>query len=154
MFDIPQPAFIPAVALTQVQDPALRLVEPHGVHMGQLLKAVQVPLDGILSIICVNYTTQLGTANLLRVHSIPLSMSLVKILNHTGPSTNPSGTPLITDLHLDIELLTIQRFPHPPNRPSTKSISHQFKEKNIVWDRVKGLIEIQIDDTCSSSFVH
>jgi len=40
---IPQPVWI---APTQVQDPALGLIEPHEVHMGPLLELVQVPLDG------------------------------------------------------------------------------------------------------------
>jgi len=43
-----------------MQDPALGLVEPYNVHMGPLLELVQVPLDGILSLRCVNCTTQLG----------------------------------------------------------------------------------------------
>ncbi|KAK4832388.1 hypothetical protein QYF61_022243 [Mycteria americana] len=47
---IPQPVLIPEVALTQLQDPALGLVEPHEVHMGPLLQLVQVPLDGIPSL--------------------------------------------------------------------------------------------------------
>ncbi|KAK4815122.1 hypothetical protein QYF61_017397 [Mycteria americana] len=34
---IPQPVLIPAVAATQMQDPALGLVEPHEVHMGHFL---------------------------------------------------------------------------------------------------------------------
>ncbi|GAB0180669.1 cAMP-dependent protein kinase inhibitor alpha [Grus japonensis] len=55
-----QPVWIPGVALTQVQNLALGLVEPHEVHMGLLLKLVQVPLDGILSLRHVNHTTQLG----------------------------------------------------------------------------------------------
>jgi len=33
--------------------------------------------------------------NLLREHSIPLSRSLVKMLNQTGPKTEPWGTPLM-----------------------------------------------------------
>jgi len=45
------------------------------------------------------------SANLLRVHAIPLYMSLMKILNNIGPNTDPGGTALVTDLHLDIELL-------------------------------------------------
>ncbi|KAK4831309.1 hypothetical protein QYF61_016798 [Mycteria americana] len=57
---IPQPVLIPGVALTQGQDPALGLVEPHEVHVGPLLKLVQVPLDGILSLRRVSCTTQLG----------------------------------------------------------------------------------------------
>ncbi|KAK4829865.1 hypothetical protein QYF61_007257 [Mycteria americana] len=48
------------IAPTQVQDLALGFVEPHEVHMGPLLKLVQVPLDGIPSLRHVNCTTQLG----------------------------------------------------------------------------------------------
>ena len=43
-----------------MKDPALGLAEPHEVHTGLLLELVQVPLDGILSLRCVNCTTQLG----------------------------------------------------------------------------------------------
>jgi len=62
---IPQPVLIAGVALTQVQDLALDLVEPHEVHMGPLLKLVQVPLDGILSFRHVNCITQLGVICIL-----------------------------------------------------------------------------------------
>ncbi|KAK4822199.1 hypothetical protein QYF61_011840 [Mycteria americana] len=57
---IPQSILILGVALTQVQDFALGLVEPHEVHMGPLIKLVQVSLDGILYLRHVNHTTQLG----------------------------------------------------------------------------------------------
>jgi len=56
---IPQPALMVGVALSQVQDLALGLVEPHEVHTGPPLQLVQVPLDGILSW-CVKCTTQVG----------------------------------------------------------------------------------------------
>ncbi|KAK4818005.1 hypothetical protein QYF61_004118 [Mycteria americana] len=46
---IPQPVLKPRIAPTQVQDPALGLVEPHEVHTGPLLQLVQVPLDDIPS---------------------------------------------------------------------------------------------------------
>ena len=55
-----QPVLIVGVALTQVQDLALGLVEPHEVHVGPLLEFVQVPLDGIPSLRRVNRATQLG----------------------------------------------------------------------------------------------
>jgi len=48
------------VALTQVHNPRLSLVEPYDFHTGPLLELVQVPLDGIPSIRCVDRTTQLG----------------------------------------------------------------------------------------------
>jgi len=48
------------VTPTQVQDSALGLVEPHVVHIGPLLRLVQVSLDGIMSLRCVSRTTQIG----------------------------------------------------------------------------------------------
>ncbi|KAK4831706.1 hypothetical protein QYF61_018758 [Mycteria americana] len=57
---IPQSVLILEIALTEVQDLALGLVELHEVHMGPLLKPVKVPLDGIPSLKCINCTTQIG----------------------------------------------------------------------------------------------
>jgi len=45
---------------------------------------------------------------------------------------------------------TFQPIPHPPNSPPIKSISLQFREKDVVGDRVKGLTEVHIDIICSS----
>jgi len=86
---MPQPLLIPGVAPTHFQDPALLLVEPHEVHMGPLLKLVQVPLDGILSAVLTTPLSFVSSANLLRVHLILLSISLIKILDSIGPNTNP-----------------------------------------------------------------
>ncbi|KAK4807078.1 hypothetical protein QYF61_018419 [Mycteria americana] len=57
---IPQSLLIWGIALTQVQDLALGLVEPHESHMGPLLEIVQVPLDDIPSLSQISCTTQLG----------------------------------------------------------------------------------------------
>jgi len=46
-----------------------------------------------------------SSATLLKMQFILLSVS-VKILKSIDPSTDPCGTPLVTDFHLDIELLT------------------------------------------------
>jgi len=51
---IPQPLFILWVALIQILDAALGLVEPHDVLTGLLLELVQVSLDGILFFWCVS----------------------------------------------------------------------------------------------------
>ena len=40
----------------------------------------------------------------------------------------------------------IQPIPHPPNSPSIKSTSLQFREQDVAGNRVKGLPEVQIDD--------
>ena len=55
-----QPAFVPGVALTHVQDLALGLVELHDVRTGPLLKPVKVPMDDIPSLQHVSCTTQIG----------------------------------------------------------------------------------------------
>ena len=42
-----------------------------------------------------------SSANLPRLHSIPLSRSSVQMLNRAGPNTNPWGIPLVTVCQLD-----------------------------------------------------
>ena len=45
-----------------------------------------------------------SSANLLRVHSSPSPMSLMKMVKSTGPRTDPWGTTLITVLHLEVRM--------------------------------------------------
>ena len=74
------------IALIQVQDLALGLVEPHEVCIGPPLKPVQVPLDGIPSLQCVNRTTQLGVISKRAESALNLPhMSLTNMANHAGP---------------------------------------------------------------------
>ena len=73
------------------------------VHAGPLLELVRVPLDVIMSLRHVSCTTWLGIV--CRLAESVLDRTVL-ILNSTGSSTDYQGTPLITDLHLDIELLT------------------------------------------------
>ncbi|PKU39466.1 hypothetical protein llap_10229 [Limosa lapponica baueri] len=56
---------VTVIAVTRVQDLALDLVELHEVGMGPYLKPVQVPLNGIPSLQCVDCTTQLGVISKL-----------------------------------------------------------------------------------------
>ena len=98
------------------------LVKPHQVPMCPLSEPVQVPLHGVPSFCCVHCTTQLGViSKLLRVHSIPPSVSLIEMLKSSGPRMDPWGTPLITGLHLDMEPLTTALW----LRPSNQFFTHQ-----------------------------
>ncbi|KAJ7424375.1 protein phosphatase 1 regulatory subunit 12A [Pitangus sulphuratus] len=60
-----------------------------------------------------------------------------RMLNRIGPSTNLRGTRLISGLHVDSELLTtipreaIQTVLYPLSGPSIKSLSLQFRDKDI-----------------------
>jgi len=89
MVFIIQPVLILGFAPTQMQDSSLGLVEPHEVHTGPLLKLVQVPLDGISSLRRVNCTTQLDVTCKLAEGALNPTMSLLKVLNSTGASTDP-----------------------------------------------------------------
>ncbi|KAK4806791.1 hypothetical protein QYF61_005587 [Mycteria americana] len=106
---IPQPLLKPRIAPTQVQDPALGLVEPHEVHTGPLLQLVQVPLDDIPSFWHVNCTTQLGVICRLAEGALDLSVNVIdeNIEQHwsqygplrdttfdLGPSIQPVQIPL------------------------------------------------------------
>lgn len=69
------------IAVIQVQDLALGLVEFHEVIMGPTLQFVQVSLDGIPSLQCVTASHSLVVSvNSPRMPSVPLSMFLTKFV--------------------------------------------------------------------------
>lgn len=76
----------------------------------------------------------------------------------TGPRTDPRGTPLVNDLHSDMKPLTtalwLQPVPYPSNSAPIKSRYFQLGKKDVVWDCVKGLTEVQIDDISVSFLVN
>ena len=94
-----------------------------------------------------------SSVNLLRVHAILLSMSLMKILSSICLSTDPWETPPVTGFHFDIELFTRTlcmqpsiQFLYSSNSQSVEPISLQFSSK-ILWGSVsKGLAEVYVDD--------
>ena len=113
-----------------------RIASPHLTHISALVvkshSPWNVPLHGVPSFCCVHCTTQLGViSKLLRVHSIPPSVSLIEMLKSSGPRMDPWGTPLITGLHLDMEPLTTALWLRPSNQfliqhivqPSNPSLS-------------------------------
>ncbi|KAK4810855.1 hypothetical protein QYF61_008827 [Mycteria americana] len=68
-----------------------------------------------------------SSANLLRVHSIPSSRSLIKILNKTDPNTEPWGTPLVTGRQLELTPLTTTLWPQPSSQFFTQRRVHPSK---------------------------
>ncbi|KAK4812855.1 LOW QUALITY PROTEIN: hypothetical protein QYF61_022581, partial [Mycteria americana] len=119
---IPQPLLIPGVPLTQ--DLVLGLVEPHEVRMGPLLKLVQVPLDGILSLRLVNCTTQLGVICKLAEGALDpaVYVSDEDIKQYWSQYRPLRDTTPVDRYSLDA---TIQPIPHPPNSPPIKSFDQQ-----------------------------
>ncbi|KAK4817730.1 hypothetical protein QYF61_026530 [Mycteria americana] len=131
---IPQPVLKPRTAPTQVWDPALGLVEPHEVHTGPLLQLVQVPLDDIPSFWRVSCTTQLGVICKLAEGALNLTVNVIdeNIEQHWFQYRPLRDTTPVDCYPLDV---TIQPIPYPLNSPPIKSVSPQFREKDVVGDR-------------------
>ena len=60
----------------------------HSSNLSRFLEIISLP-----SIISTVPLSSVSSANLLRVHLIPLSMSLIKMLKSTGPRWTPAGPP-------------------------------------------------------------
>ncbi|KAK4827826.1 hypothetical protein QYF61_021910 [Mycteria americana] len=56
----PKPVVLHGVVVTQVQDLALSLVEPHTIDLGPSIQPVQVPLQSLPTLKQINIPTQLG----------------------------------------------------------------------------------------------
>ncbi|KAK4818988.1 hypothetical protein QYF61_022819 [Mycteria americana] len=107
----PKPVVLHGVAMTQVQDLALGLVEPHTIDLGPSIQPVHIPLQRLPTL----PTLQLGVVCKLTEGALnPLrSRSLIKIFNRTGPSTEPWGTPLVTSHQLDLTPFTTTLWAQP-----------------------------------------
>ncbi|KAK4824907.1 LOW QUALITY PROTEIN: hypothetical protein QYF61_021422 [Mycteria americana] len=127
----------PRIAPTQ--DPAFGLVEPHEVHTGPLLQLVQVPLDDIMSFWCVNCTTQLGVICKLAESALNLAVYVIdeNIEQHWSQYGPLRDTTSADRYPLDA---TIQPIPCPLNSPPIKSISLQFREKDVVGNHVPQVV--------------
>ena len=107
------------IAPTQVQHPALGLAQPHQVLVCPLLEPVQVPLDAIPPFCC-------AISKLLRVHSIPSSVSLAEEHRSLeGPLGDTACQPPPVRSAIDHNALaaTTQPVPYPLNSAPFRSIS-------------------------------
>ncbi|KAK4823584.1 hypothetical protein QYF61_003770, partial [Mycteria americana] len=138
---ITQSVLILMIALIQVQDLALGL-ELHEVHVGQLLKPVKVPLDGIPSLKQINYTTRLGvTCKLAEGALNPTVLSLIKIFNITSPNTDPRDNAIISQYWASLsDILHHESLKQTSNFPN--SLSEYF-------DRVKAGFDTHQGNKCS-----
>ncbi|GAB0205260.1 hypothetical protein GRJ2_002991600 [Grus japonensis] len=157
-----QPLAALGIAPTHVQNLALGLVELHGVHIGPPLNPVRVPLDGIPSLQCVSCTTQLGVVGKLAegalsptVHvtdkDVEQCRSQYQLLRNATCHWSPLGYQAVDGNSLSA---TIQPFPYPLSGLSIKSMSLQFRDKDVMRDSVKCLAQVQVDDVCHSSLIH
>jgi len=102
-------------------------MQAHFLSLSRFLWMIALP-----SIVSDAPLSSVSSANLLRMHSIPSSTSLIKMLKNTSPNTHPQGTPPMISLCLDMELLTTTLWLWPSNqlfiyrivRPSNSKLSN------------------------------
>jgi len=150
------------IALTQVQHLALGLLEPHQVHVGPLLKLVQVPLDGISFFCCINRTTQLSVVCKLAEGALDPTVYVIdKDIKQYWSQDRPlrdtihhwplPGHGAIGHHSLGV---TFKPISCPLNGPPIKSISIQFGDQDVMLGHVKSLADVQVDDIGRSSLVN
>ncbi|KAK4813652.1 hypothetical protein QYF61_014951 [Mycteria americana] len=144
------------------QDLALGLVELHEVLTGPPLKLVKVPLGSIPFLQRVHCITQLCVVGKLAegalnptVHvtdkDVKQCRSQYRPLRNTTRHWSPLGHQAVDHNSLSA---SIQPVPHPPSGPSVKSMSLQFRDKDVMQDSVKCFAQVQADDISCSSLIH
>ncbi|KAK4831972.1 hypothetical protein QYF61_020355 [Mycteria americana] len=82
----PKPVALHGVVVTQVQDLALSLVEPHTIDLGPSIQPVQVPLQSLPTLQQINTPTQLGVICKLTAGALdPLVQIIDKDIKHKRP---------------------------------------------------------------------
>lgn len=88
----------------QLRDFAFPFAELHKTPVGPFV----VPVSGVTTIWCINYSSWFCIIWKIAEYALcPITRSLMMTLSSTGPTINPWGTPLVTDLQLDFVLLII-----------------------------------------------
>jgi len=92
--------------VTEVQDPALDLVELHPTDLSSASLPVQIPLEGLPTPTKINISSQLGVICRLTDAFNPLIQVINKDSEQDRPSNNPWRTPLMTGNQLDLTPFT------------------------------------------------
>ncbi|KAK4830016.1 hypothetical protein QYF61_008279 [Mycteria americana] len=88
----PKPVALHGVAVAQVQDLALGLVDPHTVGLGPSIQPVQVPLQSLPPLKQINTPAQLGVIYKLTVGALnPLVQIIDKDIKQNWPYGQPAG---------------------------------------------------------------
>ncbi|KAK4832039.1 hypothetical protein QYF61_020554 [Mycteria americana] len=135
----PKPAALHGVVVTQVQDPALGLAEPHTVGQGPSIQPVQVPLQSLPTLKQINTPAQLGVAKLTEGALDPLIQIIDKgmkqnwpqhrALGNTACDRPPTGFNSIPHNSLGP---AIQPVLYPAKSTPIQAMSSQFLQENAV----------------------
>jgi len=134
------------VVVTQVQDPACGLVEPHTVGLGPSIQSVQIPLQSLPALEQIDTSSQLGVFCKLTLRVLSsLIQIVIKMLNKTRPKAESWGTQAVTGHKLDLTPLTTTLCAWPFSQFFIQQRRNTlFQCEKHSWGRSWGQLEIHI----------
>ncbi|KAK4810335.1 hypothetical protein QYF61_019138 [Mycteria americana] len=146
----PKPVALHGVAVTQVQDLALGLVEPHTIGLGPLIQPVQVPLQSLPPINQINTPAQLGVVCKRIEGAFDPFVQIIdkdikqhwpqhRALGNTACEWPPTG---VNSIHHHSLGLAVQPVLYPAKSTPVQAMSSQFLQENAVGNRVKSFTEV------------
>ncbi|KAK4821782.1 hypothetical protein QYF61_002198 [Mycteria americana] len=147
---LPKPVALHGVAVAQVQDLALGLVEPHTIDLGPLIQPVQVPLQSLPTLQQINTPTQLGVVCKLTESALDPFVQIIdkdvkqnwpqhRALGNTACDRPPTG---VNSIHHHSLGPAVQPVLYPAKSTPVQAMSSQFLQENAVGNRVKGFTEV------------
>ncbi|KAK4825919.1 hypothetical protein QYF61_003414 [Mycteria americana] len=146
----PKPVALHGVVVTQVQDPALSLLEPQTIRLGPSIQPVQVPLQSLPTLKQINTPTQLVVICKLTEGALdPFVQIIDKDIKHDWPQHRPLGNTAcdrpptgVNSIHHNSLGLAIQPVLYPVKSTPVQAMSSQFLQENAVGNGVKGFTEV------------
>ncbi|KAK4826371.1 hypothetical protein QYF61_007985 [Mycteria americana] len=146
----PKPVALHGVAVAQVQDLALGLVEPHTIHPSPSIQPVQVPLQSLPTLKQINTPTQLGVICKLTEGALdPFIQIIDKDVKQNWPQHRALGNTTcdrpptrVNSIHHHSLGLAVQPVLYPAKSTPVQAMSSQFLQENAVGNRVKGFTKV------------
>ncbi|KAK4815596.1 hypothetical protein QYF61_004811 [Mycteria americana] len=146
----PKPVALHGVAVTQVQDLALGLVEPHTIGPSPSIQPVQVPLQSLPTLKQINTPAQLGVICKLTQGALdPFIQIIDKDIKQDWPQHSALGNTTcdwpptgVISIHHHSSGPAIQPVLYPAKSTPVQAMSSQFLQDNAVGNRVKGFTEV------------
>ncbi|KAK4820567.1 hypothetical protein QYF61_001630 [Mycteria americana] len=146
----PKPVALHGVAVAQVQDLALGLVEPHTIDLGPSIQPVQVPLWSLPPLQQINTPTQLGVICKLTEGALDPFIQIIdkdikqnwpqhRALGNTACDWPPTG---VNSIHHHSLGPASQPVLYPAKSTPVQAMSSQFLQENAVGNHVKGFAEV------------
>ncbi|KAK4833094.1 hypothetical protein QYF61_027760 [Mycteria americana] len=142
----PKPVALHGVVVTQVQDPALGLVEPHTIGLGPSIQ----PVQSLPTLKQINTPAQLGVICKLAEGALDPRIQIIdKDIKQNWPQHRAMGDTTCDRLPTGFNSIhhhslgpAVQPVLYQATSTPIQAMSSQFLQENAVGDRVKGFTEV------------